>query len=143
MLYAPSAQSQTPCAVVQDINKELIGRSSNVSGDRLPMPGNHLARGFVKCGNVWYFTATTISHGEELWKTNGTPGGAVQVADIRPGSRSATNSALTCIDLGTSTRLGFRANNGTSGLELWTSDGTAAGTCLVRDIRPGTSPSSP
>jgi ELWxxDGT repeat protein len=31
----------------------------------------------------------------------------------------------------------FRADNGVNGVELWKSDGTAAGTVLVDDIRPG------
>ncbi len=35
------------------------------------------------------------------------------------------------------------ANDGTSGIELWKSDGTAAGTVLVKDIRPGIFNSNP
>src|SRR5262249_21130950 len=34
----------------------------------------------------------------------------------------------------------FTANDGTTGVELWKSDGTEAGTVLVKDIRPGNSP---
>src|SRR5205085_5229185 len=32
----------------------------------------------------------------------------------------------------------FRANDGSAGYELWQTDGTAAGTFLVKDINPGT-----
>jgi len=33
-------------------------------------------------------------------------------------------------------RLFFAADDGMAGLELWTSDGTAAGTTLFKDINP-------
>ncbi|GAB3916881.1 ELWxxDGT repeat protein [Larkinella terrae] len=37
----------------------------------------------------------------------------------------------------------FSANDGVNGFELWKSDGTAAGTVLVKDINPGAGSSSP
>jgi ELWxxDGT repeat protein len=37
----------------------------------------------------------------------------------------------------------FTANDGTTGVELWKSDGTGAGTMLVKDINPGGASSSP
>jgi ELWxxDGT repeat protein len=37
----------------------------------------------------------------------------------------------------------FTANNGTNGIELWKSDGTAAGTTLVKDIYPGPGSANP
>jgi ELWxxDGT repeat protein len=37
----------------------------------------------------------------------------------------------------------FSAHDGTTGRELWRSDGTAAGTTLIRDINPGLTNSSP
>jgi ELWxxDGT repeat protein len=37
----------------------------------------------------------------------------------------------------------FLAIDGSSGMELWTSDGTAEGTRLVRDLDPGIAPSQP
>ncbi len=37
----------------------------------------------------------------------------------------------------------FRANDGTNGTELWKSDGTIAGTVMVKDIRAGAGSSSP
>jgi len=37
----------------------------------------------------------------------------------------------------------FRANDGTTGIELWTSDGTDAGTTRVKDISLGGGSSSP
>jgi ELWxxDGT repeat protein len=40
-------------------------------------------------------------------------------------------------------RLFFSADNGTSGRELWMSNGTAAGTKRVKDINPGSGGSNP
>src|SRR5262245_18081748 len=37
----------------------------------------------------------------------------------------------------------FVANDGDHGEELWVTDGTAAGTLLVKDINPGTDSSNP
>jgi ELWxxDGT repeat protein len=39
--------------------------------------------------------------------------------------------------LGLPNKLFFSANNGNDGDELWTTDGTAAGTVLIADINPG------
>ena len=62
------------------------------------------------------------------------------VKDIRPGHAAARSPVdLTNVN-GT---LFFAADDGTNGIELWKSDGTAAGTVLVKDINPGSDGSSP
>ncbi len=87
-----------------------------------------------------FFVADDEIHGVELWKSDGTATGTVLVKDIRPGSYgyfpySSFPEELTAVN-GT---LFFRANDGIHGIELWKSDGTEAGTLLVKDIRPGSS----
>ena len=57
----------------------------------------------------------------------------------RPGAASSYPSGLT--DVGGT--LFFTADDGSHGTELWKSDGTAAGTVLVKDIRPGAGGSYP
>jgi len=63
------------------------------------------------------------------------------VREIRPGSSGAEITSLT--PLSATGEVYFSANDGSSGLELWRSNGTAAGTALVKDINPGLPSSSP
>ena len=61
------------------------------------------------------------------------------VKDIDPGSSGSVPIDLTNVN-GT---LYFAANDGAHGEELWKSDGTAAGTVMVKDIDPGATLRSP
>jgi ELWxxDGT repeat protein/cysteine-rich repeat protein len=60
-------------------------------------------------------------------------GALVQVADIRPGPVTSDPSDL----LPVGGRVYFSANDGTTGTELWRSDGTRFGTARVADLEPG------
>lgn len=96
--------------------------------------------------NALYFFANS-GVGRELVKTTGTPGNASTVRDIGPsGSSGITdgNEFLAIMGAGASQRLYFSArNDDQGGQELWTSDGTEAGTVRVRDINPGAPGSFP
>jgi ELWxxDGT repeat protein len=61
------------------------------------------------------------------------------VADILPGVGSSRPIRATYVN----STLFFQANDGTTGGELWKSDGTNAGTVLVKDIQPGIASSNP
>ena len=65
-------------------------------------------------------------HGRELWRSDGTPGGTWEVADLEPGPGSSDPGYLTSFQ----GRVWFAARGG-----LWRSDGTAAGTVLIREVQ--------
>jgi ELWxxDGT repeat protein len=85
----------------------------------------------VEVAGTLFFSAESPTSGRELWKSDGTTAGTIQVKDIRLGSDSSAPFALTNVE-GT---LYFFANDGATGHELWRSDGTEAGTSRVKDVR--------
>jgi ELWxxDGT repeat protein len=96
---------------------------------------------FFVLGNQMFFTANDGVVGRELWITDGTESGTILLADIRPGASSAFESFFLTLDFRDfyvfQNHLFFRAYTSTDGLELYKSDGTPAGTGLVKSISPG------
>ena len=86
-----------------------------------------------------FFEAVDDVHGRELWMSDGTRAGTLMVKDIRPGARgSTTHPYYPLEELGTGAGdVYFAANDGIHGFELWTSDGTASGTIMVKDTHRG------
>ena len=93
-------------------------------------------------GSLMYFTADDGSHGRELWVSDGTAAGTTMVRDINSGSSDGMphnpDGRVYVRDEGSSIvalggQMYFPANDG-SGFELWTSDGTQAGTTKVVDL---------
>ena len=118
---APSA------AVLYDINSGPTGSAPDfLNGERW----------FTEITNAngqtnIFFVANDGQRGVELWRSDGTPGNAQLVLDIRRDAGSSSPRFLTNVN-GT---LFFAADDGQSGFELWRSDGTANGTTRVADIR--------
>ncbi|MEM7203261.1 MAG: ELWxxDGT repeat protein [Planctomycetota bacterium] len=96
------------------------------------LPGGHSA---IAVGADVYFWGDDGVTGVELWKTDGTPGGTTQVANINPsGGAHDFREPMHMRVVGG--LLFFRADDGTNGVELWCTDGTAAGTRMVADLNP-------
>ena len=95
--------------------------------------------GFTTIGSNVFFTATTSTNGSELWVTDGTPGGTHITKDINPGANDSNVNLQ--IAQGSAAILGsklyFSADDGTHGTEVWMSDGSNAGTVILKDINTG------
>jgi ELWxxDGT repeat protein len=88
------------------------------------------------------FTANDGTHGTELWASDGTATGTALVKDINPGVGDGFSDPARLFPLSEGVVL-FAATDGSSGTELWQSDGSAAGTALVADLYAGSGSSNP
>jgi ELWxxDGT repeat protein len=98
-------------------------------------------RNFIEFNDKLYFSADDGESGRELFVSDGTAEGTQLLVDLRSGTgiygynySSDPNNFIEFND-----KLYFTADNGESGNELFVSDGTAEGTQLLADIRPGSS----
>ena len=100
---------------------------------------------FTPLGDQLLFTANDGTAGFELWASDGTANDTSMVDDINPGPGSSfldpvSVPSFIMVDMAADSGTAFfAANDGTSGMELWNSDGTPDGTALVKDILPGPS----
>jgi large repetitive protein len=90
----------------------------------------------LEVAGKFYFFSDDGVHGRELWRSDGTALGTYLIRDLCPGtcgSRFPNWNDLAPLG----DRVVFAADDGVHGVELWVTDGTALGTHLVADLRPG------
>ncbi len=95
-------------------------------------------------GQTLFFIGKDAAHGNELWKTDGTPEGTTLVSDIHVGPRDTYFDWMTLIgDTLFLSFQGYRQYGGIEGTqfgkELWVSDGTSDGTQILKDLYYGSS----
>jgi trimeric autotransporter adhesin len=92
-------------------------------------------------GNILFFNANDGVTGNELWKSEiATPANTSLIKDINTVATSNNGSATLnspLVNVVFTGKLFFLAYNVANGYEMWSSDGTNAGTLLFKDINPG------
>ena len=84
-----------------------------------------------------YFVALDAAHGSELWWSDGTAAGTHLVVDLWPGSLPEGGAGPSDLTWLAGAGLVFAADDGVHGRELWITQGGAATTQLLADVRPG------
>ncbi len=93
-------------------------------------------RDFTVTGGHLFFIAYDVSTGQEVWVSDGTTAGTRLLKDINPGLVSNYSGSYPSDLTAVNGQLFFVAFDEDHGVELWKSDGTEAGTVLVKDINP-------
>ena len=127
--------------------RELWVTDGTATGTRVlkdinPGDASSLPRCLTPVGSTLYFFAEDGMNGSELWKSDGTESGTVLVKDVQPGSEPRLTNLYNTSHVPDSlvvfeNDLFFSVNDGTSGREVWKSDGTAGGTVRVKDFVAG------
>ncbi|HSK79857.1 MAG TPA: ELWxxDGT repeat protein, partial [Thermoanaerobaculia bacterium] len=111
--------------------------------DLCPGACSSTPRSLTVSNGALFFIADDGARGLELWKSDGTAAGTVLVKDVFPGSGNPFTQGTPGGLLDVNGVVYFAANDGVHGQELWKSDGTTAGTLLVKDVNPGPESSHP
>ena len=109
--------------------------------DILPGSTSSFPNYLTVLGNLVIFAANDGINGEELWKSNGTAAGTVLVKNIDttplnyPPDGFGRSYPEGLVVMGN--KVYFKARDNSHGTEVWRTDGTTAGTVMVRDLYPG------
>jgi ELWxxDGT repeat protein len=117
LLTCLPALGQAPAFLVRDIN-----------ADQPTLYSYEPSQESEGAGPVFYYVANDGIHGNEIWRTDGTPAGTFLLKDICPGAHSSNPRTLT----GSNGLLFFVADDPQGRPMLWKSDGTPGGTSVVK-----------
>jgi ELWxxDGT repeat protein len=115
---------------------QALFKSDGTAAGTVVVKGVDSVRDFAPVGDKLYFRTSTPSGVPLPWISDGTDEGTrVLKADLSLPNFAGSNHVFIDVN-GTAF---FAANDGTTGVELWKSDATEAGTALVGDIVTGES----
>ena len=129
LIFSAAAQAIPAPTIIKDIN---------------PRPYAQI-RGGARVGSNLFFFYDHQSYGVELFKMDLGSGEVTLVKDLYPGPDfPPTGEEIDRVDpelAAVNGKIVFTGSDGAHGVELWVTDGTAAGTALLADIKPGASSS--
>ncbi|MCA9048101.1 MAG: hypothetical protein KDA89_05200, partial [Planctomycetaceae bacterium] len=119
----------------------LEGPSSSNPGGGVVIEGSNADGGSATTNAKLVFRAAVGANNHQLWSTDGTTGGTKQLTSFEPTVDFGLTASFTPVGMTVlNNHVYFEAFDAEHGRELWRSDGTAAGTELVADLRPGAFP---
>lgn len=124
-----------------DFDGALWTSDGTVVGTHAVSSAVTIVRGLTAVGDQLFFAGRDATAGEELWVSDGSAAGTRQVIELWPGVgflEATIVPGTAGYDVSGVPVLYFEANTRGQGLELWKSDGSVAGTSIVKDIYPGT-----
>lgn len=104
------------------------------------LPSDLVVRQMIATEQQLYLVAETVAEGRELWRLDRATNQFRIVVDLAPGIRSGV---VTAAAVGIGDRLLVTGGDASTGVELYVSDGTAAGTQLLVDVASGPESSNP
>ena len=116
-----------------------------LAGTALVMPNiaSSAPGDYAVLNNTLFFSADDGVHGTELWTTNGTTAGTGLVINLRADGNGIFYGGSPFNMIVYKNKVYFTASDDTHGAELFSSDGTAAGTQMIKDMEPGMEGSVP
>ncbi len=123
------------CAIVSQTAGLKIYKTTGVASATLVKDFSNMFAGItspqlINWNNKIYFTVAETLFDNELWSTDGTT--TAMVKDINPGANGSNPIIMNSVVL--QGKLVFMASTDDSGYELWTTDGTADGTTMLKDL---------
>jgi ELWxxDGT repeat protein len=118
--------------------KNTFAQNPSLVSDLVPGSVGSFPYGMIKASPNTFLLFNDSEISCNLWRTNGTPGGTVllkQFSDTYPTPRDLTTLP--------NMKAVFAAPDVNSGMEAWVTDGSSAGTFLLKDINPGSHSSGP
>lgn len=123
--------------VAEDDSGLGLWRSTGTAAGTKKLPvdfGGHVPDAMAAAGKAWFFSfASNSPQAGELWKVAAAGKNPELVRKVDPALSGVHIRSIT----GAGNRVFFEVHSNTEGSELWTSDGTFAGTFKPRELLPG------